>query len=290
MDLVGLGMEHGVLARKPYPSDVSDEEWAFAAPYLSLLRQDDPQRTHDLREVFDALRWLARSRSLWRYIRGDLPPWAALYQQYRRWPDADVFAEMTHDLRELLHWMEGPDPDPSAVIFDSTTRQSTPESGARAGYDGHKRRKGSKVHLAVDTVGHLLALHVTPANAHERDQVAGLAEAVQEATGQTVTVAYVDQGYTGPTARDAAARHGIDLVVVKLEQAKSGFVLLPKRCVVERSIAWATRFRRLAKDYERLPEVGEGLYFLSFVSLMLKRLLLFAAQSPKQALAKTAFP
>lgn len=273
-------MEDEVIPRKPYPSDVSDEEWAFVAPYLSLLRPDAPQRRHKLREVFNALRWLARSGAPWRYLPTNFPPWEAVYQQYRRWIDAGVFAEMTHDLRELLRWSEGRDPNPSAVVFDSTTRQSTPESGARAGYDGYKRRKGSKVHIAVDTLGHLLALHVTPANAQEREQVAVLAEAVQEATGQTVTVAYVDQGYTGQAARDAAAQYGIDLVVVKLEQAKRGFVLLPRRWVVERSFAWATRFRRLAKDYERLPEVVEGLYFLAFVSLMLKRLFVFASQSP----------
>ena len=273
-------MEDELHPRKPYPSDVSDDEWAFVAPYLTLIRSDAPQRTHALREVFNATRWMVRSGAPWRYLPTNFPPWEAVYQQARRWIDAGVFVEMTHDLRELLRWSDGRDPDPSAVMFDSTTRQSTPESGARAGYDGYKRKQGSKVHIAVDTLGCLLALHVTPANAQDRDQVAVLAEAVQEATGQMVEVAYVDQGYTGQTAREAAAQHGIDLVVVKLAQAKRGFVLLPRRWVVERSFAWATRFRRLAKDDERLPEVVEGLYFLAFVGLMLKRLLLFATQSP----------
>lgn len=273
-------METPPRSRKAYPSDVSDDEWTFVAPYLTLMTPDAPQRHHDLREVFKALRWLARSGAPWRYIPGDLPPWEAVYQQYRRWHDAGVFAEMVHDLRELLRWMEGRDPGPSAVIFDSTTRQSTPESGSRSGYDGYKRRTGSKVHIAVDTLGHLLALHVTPANAQDREQVAVLAEAVQAATGHTVEVAFVDQGYTGPAAAQAAAQQGIALTVVKLEQAKRGFILLPRRWVVERSFAWATRFRRLAKDYERLPQVVEGLYFLAFLSLMLKRLLVFAAQSP----------
>lgn len=273
-------METSVSPRKPYPSDVSDDEWAFVAPYLTLMTADAPQRRYDLREVFNATRWIVRAGAPWRYLPTNFPPWEAVYQQTRRWIDAGVFTAMTHDLRELLRWTEGRDPDPSAVIFDSTTRQSTPESGARAGYDGYKRRKGSKVHIAVDTLGHLLALHVTPANAQDRDQVAVLAEAVQEATGQTVTVAYVDQGYTGTTPAAAAAAQGIQLEVVRLAEAKRGFVLLPRRWVVERSFAWVTRFRRLAKDYERLPEVVEGLYFLAFVGLMLKRLLLFATQSP----------
>jgi transposase len=273
-------METQALPRKPYPSDVSDDEWAFVAPYLTLMSPDAPQRRYDLREVFNALRWLARSGAPWRYLPTNFPPWEAVYQQYRRWQDAEVFATMTHDLRELLRWTAGRDPAPSAVIFDSTTRQSTPESGARAGYDGYKRRKGSKVHIAVDTLGHLLALHVTPANAQDRDQVAALAEAVQAATGQGVSVAFVDQAYTGAPAAAAAAAHGIQLEVVKLAEAKRGFVLLPRRWVVERSFAWATRFRRLAKDYERLPETVEGLYFLAFASLMLQQLLHLATQSP----------
>jgi len=272
-------MESERRPRKPYPSDVSDEEWAFVAPYLTLMTPDAPQRRHDLREVFNATRWIVRAGAPWRMLPTHFPPWEAVYQQTMRWIDAGVFAEMKHDLRELLRWTAGRDQEPSAVICDSTTRQSTPESGSRAGYDGYKRKKGSKVHLAVDTLGHLLALHVTPANAQDREQVAMLAEVLQEATGQTVEVAYVDQGYTGVAARGAAAGHGIELVVVKLAEAKRGFVLLPRRWVAERSLAWATRFRRLAKDYERLPETIEGLYFLTFATLMLKQLLLFADQS-----------
>ena len=273
-------MEDEVRPRKPYPSDISDEEWAFVAPYLTLMTPDAPQRRYELREVFNATRWIVRAGAPWRMLPTNFPPWEAVYQQTMRWIDAGVFVDMTHDLRELLRWSEGRDPEPSAVIFDSTTRQSTPESGARAGYDGYKRKQGSKVHIAVDTLGHLLALHVTPANAQERAQVVILAEAVQDATGQTVEVAYVDQGYTGTPAATAAAAQGIQLEVVKLSEAKRGFVLLPRRWVVERSFAWATRFRRLAKDYERLPETVEGLYFLAFASLMLHRLLHLAAQSP----------
>jgi transposase len=259
--------------RKPYPTDVSDEEWAFVAPYLALVREDAPQRRHALREVFNALRWLVRSGAEWRMLPHDFPRWEAVYQQTRRWLDAGVFAAIVHDLRTLLRVAEGRAGQPSAAILDSRTLQSTPESGARAGYDGHKRRKGSKVHAAVDTLGHLLALHVTPADAHDRTQVDALAAAVQEATGETVELAYVDQGYTGQEPAEAAAEHGIRLEVVKLPEAKHGFVLLPKRWVVERGFAWASRFRRLARDYERLPAVLAGLHFVAFACLMLHRLI-----------------
>ena len=266
--------------RKPYPSDVTDEEWAFVAPYLTLMTPDAPQRRHDSREVFNALRWMVRAGSPWRFLPTNFPPWEAVDQQSRRWMEAGCFADMVHDLRAMLRWLDGRADDPTAVILDSRTMQSTPESGARGGYDGHKKRKGSKVHLAVDTLGHLLALRVTPANAQDRDQVAALAAAVQDATGEHVEVAFVDAAYTGPIPEAAAAAYGIVLEVVRLPEAKRGFVLLPRRWVVERSFAWASRFRRLARDYERLPETLAALHFVAFASLMAHRFLPLAAQSP----------
>ncbi|MGH2352315.1 MAG: transposase, partial [Chloroflexota bacterium] len=170
-------------------------------------------------------------------------------------------------------------PHPSGAILDSRTAQSTPESGGRAGYDGHKRRRGSKVHAAVDTLGHLLALVVTPANEDDRAQVAALARQVQEVTGEPVELAYVDQGYTGDRVAEAAAAHGIRLAVVKLPEAKRGFVLLPRRWVVERSFAWAARCRRLARDYERLSATVAGLHFCAFACLLLHRLVALLTQS-----------
>ena len=267
------------MIRNPYPSDVSDDEWAFVAPYLTLMTEDAPQRDYPLREVFNGLRWLARAGAQWRMLPNDLPPWYTVYQQTRRWLNAGVFEALVHDLRMLLREIAERMPQPSAAIFDSRTLQSTPESGGRAGYDGYKRRKGSKVHMAVDTLGQLLALLVTPANEQDRAQVAELAERVQEATGETVEVVFVDQGYTGEQAAADAETQGIRLEVVKLPTAKQGFVLLPRRWVVERSFGWMARFRRLARDYERLPETLAGLHFLAFAMLMLKRFITFMIQS-----------
>jgi transposase len=136
------------------------------------------------------------------------------------------------------------------------------------------------VHLAVDTLGQLLAAIVTPANEQERAQVAELAEKVKVATGESVEVAFVDQGYTGDQAAADAAEHGIRLEVVKLPTAKHGFVLLPRRWVVERSFAWMARFRRLARDYERLSETLAGLHFVAFAMLMAHRFVTAMAQSP----------
>jgi transposase len=167
-----------------------------------------------------------RTGSAWRYMPHDLPPWEAVYQQTRRWLEAGVLEEMVHDLRVLfLRLSEGRAPDPTATILDSRTLQSTPESGSRGGYDGAKRKKGTKVHAAVDTPGHLLASHVTPADEQEREHVGELAETVQEATGESVELAYVDQGYTGERPATDAETHGMRLEVVKHEEAKRGFVL-----------------------------------------------------------------
>ena len=268
---------------KPYPSDVSDEEWSFVVPYLTLIRLDSEQREHDLRAVFNALRWLVRSGAHWRMMPHDFPPWAAVYQQMQRWLRAGCFEAMVHDLRMLLREVAGRAGQPSAMILDSRTLQSTPESGARAGYDGAKRRKGAKVHAAVDTLGHLLALHVTPADEQDRAQVKQLAKAVQELTDQSVTLAYVDQGYTGENAREAAQAQGIELHVVKHTEAKRGFILLPRRWVVERSFAWAARFRRLARDYERLAQTLAGFHYLAFACLMPHRIIPLIASS-EQAL------
>lgn len=189
---------------------------------------------------------------------------------------------MVHDLRALLRLASGRAPDPSAAaVLDARTLRSTPESGHRAGYDGHKRKKGSKIHAAVDTLGHLLALRVTPADEQERAEVAKLAEAVQEeATGESVELAYVDRGYSGEQPAAEAEARGIRLEVVKHPGAKRGFVLLPRRWVVEKSFAWATRFRRLVKDYERLPEMVAGLHFVAFACLMLHRAVLTLGPGP----------
>ena len=135
------------------------------------------------------------------------------------------------------------------------------------------------MHIAVDTLGQLLALRVTAADEQDRTQVKALVAQVQEVTGETVEIAFVDQAYTGEQAAQDAAAQGIKLEVVKLPEAKKGFVLLPRRWVVERSFAWATRFRRLVSDYERLPETVAGLHFLAFAILMLKRFVILMMQS-----------
>jgi transposase len=258
-------------SRKSYPADVSDEEWALLSPYLALMTPAAPQRIYDWREVFNGLPYVVKTGCPWRCLPHDLPPWDVVYYQAQRWIKAGVFEQLAHDLREVLRLQNGRNAQPTAALFDSRTLQSTPESGSRAGDDGAKRRKGTKGPVAVDTLGHLLALPVTAAHEQDRAQVSEWAAQVQQVTGDTIELAYVDQGYTGEKAAQAAAQHGIQLEVVKLPEAKKGFVLLPRRWVVERSFGWSTRFRRLVRDYERLPETVAGLHFVVFACLFLKR-------------------
>ena len=258
--------------RKSYPSDVSDAEWEFLLPYLTLMREDAPQREYTLRDVFDAVRYVVKTGCQWDFLPHDLPPWTAVYQQARRWIAAGVFEDIPHDLRMILRMVAEREAQPTAAILDGRTLQSTPESGGRAGYDGAKKKKGSKVHLAVDTLGNLLALKVTAANEQERAQVAELTAKIQAVTGGNVEVAFVDQGYTGDAAADQAKANGIRLEVVKHTEAKKGFVLLPRRWVVERTFGWLGRFRRLARDYERLAETLAGWHWLAFLTLLLPRL------------------
>jgi transposase len=265
--------------REGYPSDVSDEEWALVVPYVTLMAETAPHREYSLRAVFNALRWMARTGASWRMMPHDFPPWTAVYQQTQRWLKAGVFEAVVDDLRAVLRVAQGRAVQPSAVILDSRTLQSSAESGHRAGYDGAKRKRGSKGHIAVDTLGQLLALRGTAANEQDRAQVEELMAQVQEVTGENVEIAFVDQAYSGEQAAQDAAQHGIQLEVVKLPEAKKGFVLLPRRWVVERSFACTTRFRRLVRDYERLPETLAGLHFLVFAILMLKRVVMLMVQS-----------
>ena len=267
--VIKLGM---AILRKHYPSDVSDEEWGFCVRYLTLMKESAPQREHPLREIFNGLRWFVRAGCPWRMMPNDLPPWSAIFQQTQRWIKAGCFEAMAHDLREILRLALERAAEPSAAIIDSRTLQSTPESGGRAGFDGHKKRKGSKVHIAVDTLGHLLALQVTPANEQERAQVGELARAIQTATADNVEVVFADQGYTGADPAAAAMEAGIRLEIVKHHEAKHGFVLLPRRWVVERTFGWAARFRRLARDYERLAATLAGYHWLALGMLMLKNI------------------
>jgi transposase len=268
------------MARNADPSDVTDDAGALVAPYVTLITADAPQREHSLREVCNGLRWIIRAGAAWRMMPHDLPPWPTVYQPSQRWLQAGVLAAIVHDLRAVLRRAPGRNADPAAAIFDSRPVPAPPESGTRAGDDGAKRRGGAKVHLAVATLGHRLAAHVTAANEPDRRQVSAWAAQVQEVTGDTVAVAVVAQGDPGEQAAQEAQAQHIRLEGVKRPEAKQGVVRRPKRWGVERSNAWAARFRRLARDDDPWAETLAGLHCVACAILMRKRfvaLILYSA-------------
>jgi transposase len=179
-------------ARKAYPTDDSDEECALVAPYLTLVSEDALQWRYALREVFNALRWVVRAGAPWRLAPTNFPSWPTVYQQTRRWLAAGCFEALVHGLRLLVRLGAGRNGQPSAAIFDARVVRSTSKSGARASYSRHKRRKGSKTHAAVDTLGLLLAFVVTRGGDDERAQVEALAAQKQAITGNHVELAWVD--------------------------------------------------------------------------------------------------
>ena len=255
-----------------YPSEVSDAEWEFLAPFLTLMSEDAPQRKYPMRDLFNAVRYVVRTGCPWRYLPHDFPPWNAVYQQARRWQQAGVFEQIAHELRLIERVLKDRPEEPTAAVLDGRVLRSTPESGHRASYDGYKRTNGSKVHIAVDTLGNLLAVVVSGAKTQERREVAEVCARLQEATGGTVELAYVDQGYTGEDAASAADAHDVELEVVKHTEAKKGFVLLPRRWVVERTFGWLARHRRLARDYERLAGTLAAYHWVAAIGILLGRL------------------
>ena len=260
------------MTRRAYPSDVDDETYHFLLPYLALSPEHAPQRKYPLRDVLNALFWMSRTGAQWEYLPHDFPPPEIVRSQAQRWFAAHCFENAAHDLRLFTRVQQQRGGEPTAIIVDSRTLQSTPESGHRAGYDGAKRRKGTKVHLVVDTLGHLVTLMTSPAHEQDRAQVFDLCREAQAITGGMLEVAFVDQGYTGQATQDAARQSNIELVVVKRSDASRGFVLLPRRWVVERSLAWLSRFRRLGRDVERLSSTLIGFHFVAACVLMLAKI------------------
>lgn len=258
--------------RKAYPSDLDDEAYIFMLPYFLLAPEDAHQRKYPIREVLNAAIWIGGTGSQWAYLPNDFPPYKIVHQQLMRWYERGCFENLAHDLRSLVREDALKEGVPTVALVDSRTLQSTPESGGRAGYDGGKRRKGSKIHAAVDTMGNVIALLVSSANEQDREQVYDLCREVQQITGDNIDVVIADEGYTGEQAEIDAAVNGVDLVVVKRPSGAQGFVLMPMRWVVERTFAWKARFRRLSRDLERLESSLLGFHWLAISITLIHKL------------------
>lgn len=275
------------LLRKAYSTDLSDQQWLLIQPFLPPPAHLGRQRITDLREVVNAILYMLRSGGAWRLLPHDFPPWQTIYRYFRAWLAAGIWEHIHTVLREKLREKVGRQATPSAGILDSQSVKITWQKGFR-GYDGAKKINGRKRHALVDTQGLLLKVVVSPANIHDTEGAEVLFEQIKELFPRLKHV-WVDGGYNGKFITWLKKHSKITAEVVKHAWSDwkrgvwlpadadppiipTGFHVLPRRWVVERTFAWWGFYRRLSKDYEQLPFVSEGMIQLAMINLMVKRL------------------
>ena len=256
------------MRRKNYPTDLTDEQWEMVRPLLPKAKPGGRPRSVDLREVLDGVLYVVRGGVPWRMLPNDLPPWGTVHYYYRRWRLDGTWDRVVEVLRTRLRHADGRRKSPSAAIVDSQTVRTA--AGGVRGYDAGKRTPGRKRHIVVDTLGFLLAVVVHSASVQDRDGVK-LVLARLEGRFPRLRLIWADAAYEAAVgwAREFA---GWILELVRKPDDQKGFVVLPRRWVVERTFAWLMNSRRLARDYERLVESSEAMVKVSMIHLMLKRL------------------
>jgi putative transposase len=269
--------------RDPYPSDLSDAEWALLAPLLPPAKPTGRPRKWPDRLVADAVFYVLRSGCAWRMLPREFPPWPTVFSRFRRWR-LDGTLRRAHDvLRTLTRRQAGRAPQASAAIVDSQSTKTTGVGGPARGYDGGKRVMGRKRHILVDVMGLLLAACVHAADVQDREGARLLADAAEPNALARRGLIWADQAYTGAFAAWVHDRRGWRLEAVRhpdrqlvrygLEaRPPREFRVLPRRWVVERTFAWLGQSRRLSKDYERLPATSEAMIYGAMSRLMLRRL------------------
>jgi transposase len=255
---------------------MTDAQWAIIQPLLpppgnTAGRGGRPEK-HPRRIVLDAIFYLARGGIAWRQMPNDFPPAMTVYDIFRRWAKAGVWQRVHDALRDLVRVHAGRDPLPTAAIVDSqTVRGADTVPSAGAGYDAGKKTKGRKRHIATDTLGLLLAVVVTGAHIQDRDGAHRLLAALR-ARFSTVSHIWVDGGYAGRLVTWAHKILSFTLEVVKRTDKTAGFLVLPRRWVVERTFGWITKHRRCVRDYETLPEHHEAMIYIAMIMTMSRRL------------------
>ena len=259
--------------RKPYPTDLSDAQWSRLRSHLPTPKAQGRPRTHSLRDVLDAIFYVLKSGCHWRYLPHDFPPWSTVYYHFRRFRSSGLWVLILKALHAVERKRVGKDPQPTAAILDSQSVKIVEESAHPSGYDAHKNIKGRKRHLLVDTLGLPLSVYVTPADIQDRVGAQYLLAGLKLLLPSLKKI-WADGAYTGEKlARWCRERGGWELEIVERNSADTeGFTVLPHRWIVERTLGWLMRNRRLSKDYERLVQTSETFIEVAMIHLILRRL------------------
>lgn len=257
--------------RKPYPTDLSDEQWKLLEPMLPPPERFGRKRSVDLREIFNALRYILRSGGAWRLLPHEFPKWTTVYYYFQKWRNTEWFATLNDRLRRLLRQQEGRNENPSAGSLDSQSVKTTEEGAGERGFDAGKKINGRKRHILVDTLGLLLAVKVHAADIQDRDGAKLLLKMCRNRFPRLFLI-WADGGYRGKLIQWVANNCLWALEIVKRSDDVKGFQVLPRRWVVERTFAWLNKQRRLSKDYERNCQTSEAWIYLAMINVMLKRI------------------